>query len=111
MIFAVGLLQSGQPSTLDLAGILEIASGIFALTLFSISIIAWYLRRQWRILIVATAFLLFSLKTLIDFFPPVFVDADFIKIFLDFVVLALFFFAIVLRPRKDMEAQSSKTMQ
>ena len=58
-------------------------------------------------ILVATAFFLFFLKTVIDFLPPFPIDTDFLKVLLDFAVLALFFLAIVLKPRRIFNGKSS----
>lgn len=90
-----------QGSVFDPKGILDIGSGIFALVLFAISLYAWYLRRQTSLLIVALAFLMFFMKTVIHEFLPPLPGGDLINDLLDFVALTLFFLAIVVRPRKD----------
>jgi hypothetical protein len=81
--------------------ILDIGGGIFALVLFAVSLYAWYLRRQTSLVIVALAFLMFFLKTIIHEFLPSLPGGDLINDLLDFVALALFFLAIVVRPRRD----------
>lgn len=90
-----------QGSLLDPKGILDIGGGIFALILFAVSLYAWYLRRQTSLVIVALAFLMFFMKTVIQEFLPSTSGQDFINDLLDFVALTLFFMAIVVRPRKD----------
>lgn len=82
--------------------ILDIGGGVFALVLFAVSLYAWYLRRQTSLIIVALAFLMFFVKTVIHEFFPLLQGADLINDMLDFVALALFFLAIVVRPRRDM---------
>ena len=81
--------------------ILDIGGGIFALILFAVSLYAWYLRRQTSLVIVALAFLMFFMKTIIHEFLPSLPGGDLINDLLDFVALTLFFLAIVVRPRKD----------
>jgi hypothetical protein len=81
--------------------ILDIGRGIFALVLFAVSLYAWYLRRQTSLIIVALAFLMFFMKTIIHEFLPLLPGGDVINDLLDFVALALFFLAIVVRPRRD----------
>jgi hypothetical protein len=90
-----------QASPFDPAEFLDIGRGIFALTLFAVSLYAWYLRRQTSLFIVALAFLMFFTKTVIHEFLPALPGGDFINDLLDFVALTLFFLAIVVRPRKD----------
>jgi len=50
---------------------------------------------------VAAAFLLFFMKTLLDYVLPSTTE-DIVRVGIDFVALALFFVAIVVRPRKDL---------
>jgi hypothetical protein len=80
--------------------LLEIGRGIFAFALFSLSVFAWSKRRHPALIMVATAFFLFFAKTLFDFFLPTTI-LDFARVTVDFVALALFFVAIVVRPRHD----------
>ena len=82
----------------DPVELLELGRGIFAFALFSLSVFAWSKRRQPALIMVATAFFLFFAKTLFDFFLPAMI-LDFVRVSIDFVALALFFVAIVVRPR------------
>ena len=84
----------------DPVELLEIGRGIFAFALFSLSAFAWSKRRQPALIMVSAAFFLFFTKTLIDFFLPTTI-LDFARVTIDFVALALFFVAIVVRPRHD----------
>lgn len=84
----------------DPVELLEIGRGFFAFALFSLSLFAWSKRRQPALIMVATAFFLFFAKTLFDFFLPETI-LDFVRVSIDFVALALFFVAIVVRPRHD----------
>jgi hypothetical protein len=90
---------SGSPT--EPIELLEIGRGIFALILFSLSLYAWSRRRQPALIMVATAFLLFFLKTLLDYVLTSTTE-DFVRVGIDFAALALFFVAIVVRPRKDL---------
>jgi hypothetical protein len=90
---------SGSPT--EPIELLEIGRGIFALILFSLSFYAWSRRKQPALIMVATAFLLFFLKTLLDYVLPSTTE-DFVRVGIDFAALALFFVAIVVRPRKDL---------
>ncbi len=85
----------------DPAVLLDIGQAVFALVLFAVSLYAWYMRRQTSLVIVALAFLMFFVKTAIREFFPELPGEDFFTDSLDFVALALFFLAIVVRPRKD----------
>ena len=85
----------------DPAEILELGRGVFALVLFAISLYAWSKRKQPALLIVAAAFLPFFAKTVLDVFYSRSTLLDLIRPLFDFIALALFFVAIVIRPRKD----------
>ncbi len=87
--------MSSSPT--DPTALLDIGRGIFSLVLFAVSLYAWSKRRQPSLAMVAAAFFLFFLKTLIDYVLPSPTD-DFVRVGLDFVALALFFVAIVVRP-------------
>jgi len=91
--------MSASPT--DPTDLLEIGRGIFALILFSLSLYAWSKRRQPALIMVAAAFLLFFMKTLLDYVLPSTTE-DIVRVGIDFVALALFFVAIVVRPRKDL---------
>lgn len=90
----------------DPVELLEIGRGIFAFALFALSIFAWSKRRQPALIMVATAFFLFFTKTLVDFFLPA-VILDLTRVTIDFVALALFFVAVVVRPRHDPDGRAS----
>lgn len=90
--------MTGIPT--DPVELLEVGRGIFAFALFSLSVFAWSKRRQPALIMVASAFFLFFTKTLIDFFLPKTI-LDFARVTIDFAALALFFVAIVVRPRHD----------
>ena len=86
--------------------LLEIGRGIFALALFALSIYAWSKRRQPALIMVAVAFYLFFAKTLLDYvLPPA--TEDIVRVGIDFAALALFFIAIVVRPRHDLDKGTS----
>ncbi|MGC8613990.1 MAG: hypothetical protein ACP5ME_14775 [Anaerolineae bacterium] len=88
----------------DIQEILDLATGIFAFVLFLLSLYAWSRRRQTPLLIVAGAFLLFLLKEIIELLPQQINTMNLVLNLIDFVALAAFFIAIVIRPRrKDRE--------
>jgi len=89
---------SGSPT--DPTELLEIGRGIFALILFSLSLYAWSRRKQPALIMVAAALFLFFIKTFLDYILPSPTE-DFVRVGIDFAALALFFVAIVLRPRQD----------
>jgi hypothetical protein len=91
----------------DPAELLELGRGVFALILFTISLYAWFKRKQFALIIVATAFLLFFVKTVLDILLPTSTLLDFSREFIDFASLALFFVAIVIRPRKALDKGTS----
>ncbi len=96
-----------QISLVDPKEILDIGTGIFALVLFAISCYAWFQRRQTPLVIVALAFLMFFFRTIFHVFLSSLPGQDLIDDSLVFVALALFFVAIVVRPRKDMSKDPS----
>ena len=90
--------MSASPT--DPTELLEIGRGIFALILFSLSLYAWSRRRQPALIMVAAAFFLFFIKTFVDYILPSPTE-DIVRVGIDFAALALFFVAIVVRPRRD----------
>jgi hypothetical protein len=99
-----------QPQVLDTLGlsadpieILELGRGVFALILFAVSVYAWSKRRQLALIIVATAFLLFFTKTLLDILLQASPLLELTRVSIDFATLALFFVAIIVRPRKGLD--------
>jgi uncharacterized membrane protein YqjE len=80
------------------------AVGCFAVVLFLVSLYAWSRRRNAGLLLVSLAFLVFSLKEVIWTLSQMYNSSmDLTRTLLDFVVLGLFFVAITLRPRKQLE--------
>ncbi|HZD12684.1 MAG TPA: hypothetical protein VE177_04105 [Candidatus Binatus sp.] len=86
--------------------LLEIGRGVFALVLSSLTLYAWSKRRQLALILVAAAFFLFFTKTLFDFLLPA-VILDIVRVTIDFAALALFFVAIVVRPRHNPSNRSA----
>jgi uncharacterized membrane protein len=106
MISPLPILDINGLST-DPDEILQLGRGIFALALFTISLYAWSKRKQPALIIVATAFLLFFAKTILDVLFPMSTLLELAREFIDFAALALFFVAIVVRPRKDLGKESA----
>jgi len=102
MIIPQLLILDTTGLSVDPSEILELARGVFALVLFTISLYAWSKRKQPAILIVAAAFLPFFAKTVLDVFYPTSTLLELARPLFDFIALALFFVAIVIRPRKDL---------
>jgi hypothetical protein len=90
----------------DPTELLEIGRGVFSLILFSVSMYAWSRRKQPALLVVAAAFFLFFTKTPLDYVLPS-QTLDIVRVGIDFGVLALFFVAIVVRPRRDISIGTS----
>jgi hypothetical protein len=102
MWFAIPLPSSAEQISLsDPRELLDIGTGIFAIALFGISLYAWYVRRQFSLVIVSLAFLVIFARTVLREFLSTLPGVDFISDALEFVALTLFFVAIVVRPRKD----------
>jgi hypothetical protein len=93
---------------LDIAELLKLGSGLFALILLFISLLAYYRNRQRRLLFVSGAFGLYFVKVItkhLDLFLPNLETSfmDLLLAFIDFLILLLFFLAIIKSDRKDME--------
>lgn len=88
----------------DIQDLLTFGAGIFALVLFSLSLYAWARRRQPSLLVVSAAFILFFVKAVIQLIPQQTNASNLFQSLLDFAVLAAFFIAIVLGPRKRSKA-------
>jgi hypothetical protein len=99
VILQIGQLVEAQREAAD---IFSVAAGVFALILFSLSMYAWSRRRQPMLIIVASAFLLYFLKQVIELLAEIYgYDPGWLLlVFMDFVILALFFIAIVVKPRR-----------
>src|SRR5207247_11228850 len=96
-----------QGSIFDPEVILDIGQAVFALVLFAVSLYAWYVRKQTSLVIVALAFLMFFIKTVIREFFRHLPGEDFITNSLDFVALTIFFLAFVVIPGMyDRECQT-----
>jgi len=98
-------LQIRQPLEIE-DWLAHIVVGFSALVLFSMSLYAWSRRRNFGLLLVSFAFLLFCLKEVlwilseeVDLGLPM----DLVRVLLDLVVLGLFFVAIAHKPRKQLE--------
>lgn len=90
---------------------LRAGAGIFALILFILSLYAWSRRRQPALAIVSLAFLLFFLTHVVQILDDVYnfgPSLDLVLVFTDFIVLALFFIAIVIRPKRKFPGQDSE---
>ena len=106
------MLQVGQPTELA-AYMAHAVVGVFATVLFLLSVYAWSRRRHVGLLLVSSAFLVFMLKEVFWFVTQMFsfyttetgeLTADLITVLTDLVVLGLFFAAMTVRSRKQLEA-------
>ncbi len=93
----------------DLGDLLDLIAGSFALFLFAASLYAWYRRRQRTLLLVSAAFLLFFVRILIEVQPIEGVPIDISGVVLQFLALALFFLAVVLKPRPSTKSEEQKS--
>jgi hypothetical protein len=105
LVLQIGGQQGG------VADAFRLGTGIFALLLFVLSIYAWSRRRQPALLLVSAAFLLFFFKIIVEYLPLAidlgeFASWDLLLVSIDFVILALFFAAIVIRPRRKRSEQN-----
>lgn len=90
--FAVQLVLPG-----GVIGTLEVAAGIFSLALFALSMYSWSRRKHYSLLLFSAAFFAFFLKTLVDeVLPLAGYVAELIGASLNFIILALFFLALVI---------------
>ena len=104
-------LQIGQPPELA-AYVAHLVVGVFATILFLVSVYAWSRRRHLGLILVSTAFLVFMLKEVFWFVTQMFsfyttetgeLTADLITVLTDLIVLGLFFAAMAVRSRKQLE--------
>ncbi len=95
--FQVGALT--QEGSLEY--VLEISTGAFSFVLFAITLYAWWRRgRQPTLIIVSMAFLAFFAKQLVEVLPLSQFHGELFSASMDFLTLALFFVALVVRPRR-----------
>ena len=107
LVIHVTQFEGAEKETAEALGI---ASGIFALFLFSLSMYAWSRRRQPALAIVSIAFLLFFFRHIVQVLAEMYEydsSVSLALVFMDFIVLALFFVAIVIRPKRRQPAPSS----
>ena len=93
----IGFFDSEGPLELGL----EAATAIFSLVLFAVTLYAWATRgRQATLLIVSIAFLAFFSKQATGLLPISALHAEVFRSAMDLITLALFFLALVVRPRR-----------
>jgi hypothetical protein len=81
---------------------LDVATGIFSLLLFVITLYAWARRgRQPTLLIVSIGFLTFFVKQFVEILPLSNVNGELFNSAMDFLTLTLFFLALVVRPKRN----------
>jgi heme A synthase len=96
----------------EVADAFRLGTGIFAFLLFFLSVYAWSRRKQPALLLVSAAFLLFFFKIIVEVLTSVYDFGEFplwdlLLILIDFIILALFFMAVVIRPRRKRPEQDS----
>jgi hypothetical protein len=101
----IAIVSSFPASKLDVEGgaefSLQVASGIFALILFVVTVYAWKKRGSQRsLLIVSLGFLAFFAKQLVEILPLSDWHSDLFLSAMDFLTLGLFFVALVVRPQR-----------
>ncbi|MGB9806875.1 MAG: hypothetical protein ACP5M7_04845 [Thermoproteota archaeon] len=87
---------------IDIIELLKLGSGLFAFILLLISILAYHRNRQIRLLFVSGAFGLYFFKVIVEhidlFIPNIETSLlDLLLALIDFIVLLLFFLAIVVK--------------
>lgn len=91
------LAGSSGPQNGTLTTIIELASGIFAFALMLLSLYSWSRRRHNSLLIFSLAFLVYFLNIVIDALRPFAgIPSELVVAVLNFVVLSLFFIALVI---------------
>ena len=93
--------------------LLDLGADIFALILFGLSLYAWSRRKQPALLVVSLAFFLFFVRHAIEFVGEIFessASTQLIQVLLEFIILALFFIAIVVKPRRKRVAAAGRQM-
>ena len=81
---------------------LDIAASGFSLVLFLVTLFAWSRRgRQLTLLIVSFAFLTFFISHVLGALPYAFFQGELFHSVMDFLTLALFFVALVVRPQRN----------
>ena len=110
MIPEVWLLQALQFFGFDEKGsiqfLFEAGASIFSLVLFAVTVFAWSRRKQRTLIIVSFAFLAYFSKLLIELLPFGELHDDLVSASIDFVTLALFFMALVVRPQRAGQKES-----
>jgi hypothetical protein len=91
---------------LDIAEILKLGSGLIALILLFISLLAYRRIKQKRILFVSAAFALYVIKIIaehVEIFSPNLDTSllDLLLSFIDFAILLLFFLAVVRNEKEE----------
>ncbi len=108
-VMQIGQLEGGPREATEA---LRIGAGVFALILFALSLYAWSKRKQPALVIVSLAFLLFFVSHVIELVSDAYEYNPFSQVitaFMNFVILALFFTAIVVRPKRGPQnRQNSK---
>ena len=90
----------------EAAGALDFGTGVFALILFGLSLFAWTRRKQPALLIVSLAFFLFFSTHAIELMDETGIIQEpsgilqLTLIAVDFLILLLFFIAVVVRPKR-----------
>jgi hypothetical protein len=90
--------------------VLDIATGGFSLVLFAVTLYAWRKRgRQPTLLIVSFGFLTFFLEHAAGLLLVPALHGELFRSGMDFLTLSLFFVALVVRPRRNMQAGTSQS--
>jgi hypothetical protein len=95
------LVQETGVEQNDLAEVFSLGTGVFAVLLLTISLIAYRKVKLTRILFVSAAFAVFAAKTLVEHADLLFPGVDIAStvstflVFLDFVILLLIFLSVV----------------
>jgi hypothetical protein len=96
-LFAQSYLKVGFDESRFFGSVLDVATGIFCVVLFAITLWAWVRRdKQRSLFVVSMAFLVFLFRQIIEFIPLGYIDSQLAGSILDFLALALFFVGLVI---------------
>ncbi|MHB8567675.1 MAG: hypothetical protein ACYC7D_01110 [Nitrososphaerales archaeon] len=108
--FLIPVLQIETGDQGFYSNIFEIATSVFSLILFFVTLYAWAKRgKQPTLLIVSMAFLLFFSKQLLEILPFGSLHSELVSSLFDFATLVLFFIALVVRPRRRESRETRNT--
>jgi hypothetical protein len=92
--------------------VLDIATAIFSLVLFAVTLFAWTRRsRQPTLLMVSLGFLVFFVKQVVEALPLIALHGELFGSVMDFLTLIIFFVALVVRPSRRVLSTNSRNKE